>query len=172
VTIDEPDPPLTGATVYQQGAAKGGATFARLEGVTFSQGSVFFNSTSGGDAGKGQVWEYLPGRRRLRLVFESPSDAVLSGPDNLTVSPRGGLAICEDGNGVTRLHGLLPDGTIFPFAENHIVLDGEVHGLRGDFTGFEFAGACYDPYGRWLLFNCQTPGVTFGVTGPWGRDAL
>jgi secreted PhoX family phosphatase len=172
VTIDEPDPALTSPTVFQQGLAKGGATFARLEGVAYSQGSVFFSATSGGDAGDGQIWEYLPARARLRLAFESPADAVLSGPDNLTGSPRGGLVICEDGDGASRLHGLLPNGTIFPFAENHIVLDGEVNGLRGDFTGFEFAGACYDPYGKWLFFNCQTPGVTFGVTGPWGRGAL
>jgi hypothetical protein len=36
-------------------------------------------------------------RRELQLIFESPSTDVLNSPDNICVSPRGGLVICEDG---------------------------------------------------------------------------
>jgi secreted PhoX family phosphatase len=31
---------------------------------------------------------------------------VLSNPDNIGVSPRGGIVLCEDGSGVQFLHGL------------------------------------------------------------------
>ena len=41
----------------------------------------------------------------LRLIFESPGTDVLDSPDNITVSPRGGLVLCEDGSGVQFLRG-------------------------------------------------------------------
>lgn len=31
----------------------------------------------------------------------------------------------------------------------------------------EWAGAVFSPDGKWLFVNIQTPGVTFGITGPW-----
>ncbi|MDQ3609831.1 MAG: PhoX family protein, partial [Actinomycetota bacterium] len=63
VDIDDPDPANAyedPRAVHKQGVAKGGATFARLEGCWYGDGSIFFNATSGGDAGLGQVWEYRP----------------------------------------------------------------------------------------------------------------
>jgi uncharacterized repeat protein (TIGR03803 family) len=168
---DTPDPIGAGRTV-QQGFAKGAASFLRLEGIWFDGGRLFFASTNGGAAGQGQIFEYVPATRRLRLVFESPGASVLSNPDNLTVSPRGGIAVCEDGSGVTRLHGLSTDGRLFPFVQSAIVLAGQVNGLTGDFSESEFCGVCYDPTGRWMFFNSQEPGITFAVTGPWGQGAL
>jgi secreted PhoX family phosphatase len=105
-------------------------------------------------------------------VFESPSAEVLNAPDNLCVSPRGGLVLCEDGSGQEFVHGLTTDGQIFRFAQNNVVLDGERNGIAGDFTGSEFAGATYSPDGHWLFFNIQSPGISFAVTGPWGSGAL
>jgi len=100
VTIDDPDPAIvTGKEVYDQGAAMGGASFRRLEGCWFGNGAVYFNSTDGGDAGQGQIWEYKPAGRSVgfvKLVYESPGGEVLSFPDNITVTPRGGLLLCED----------------------------------------------------------------------------
>ena len=73
-------------------------------------------------------------REQLRLVFESPGPYTLNKPDNLAVSPRGGLAICEDGFGAPqRIHGMTRDGRLFPFIRNNAVLNGERHGFRGDF---------------------------------------
>lgn len=121
VKIDEPDSNaefLEDGFVFNQGFAKGGAQFARLEGCWYGDRSIYFNATSGGDAGAGQVWQYIPSRDLLRLVFESPSLAVLKSPDNITVSPRGGILICEDGSGVNFLRGLTSDGRIFDFASN------------------------------------------------------
>jgi secreted PhoX family phosphatase len=173
VTIDTPDPALpAGPSVFAQGLAKGGAVFARLEGAWYGHGKVFFVSTSGGNAGQGQIWEYEPVSETLRLVFESPAAEVLNAPDNICVSPRGGLVLCEDGGGAEFIHGLTPDGRIFRFAQNAVVLNGERNGIAGDFRGSEFAGATFSPDGRWLFFNVQSPGITFAVTGPWRSGAL
>lgn len=67
---------------------------------------------------------------------------------------------------------LTPDGDIFPFAENDIVLAGE-RGYFGDFTGSEWCGATFEPKnGNWLFVNIQGPGITFAITGPFSRYGL
>lgn len=168
VDIDEPDSPNAEndeLCIYKQGLSKGGATFARLEGCWYGGGSIFFTATSGGDRKRGQVWRYTPRGDEggiLKLLFESPDEAVLRGPDNLCVSPRGGLVICEDGGGENFMRGLTPEGQIFDMARNMI---------KG-FENREFAGATFSPDGRTLFFNIQTPGLTFALWGPWGDGAL
>ncbi len=168
------DPRLGDAQgVSSQGFEQGAAIFARLEGAWYGGGFVYFDATSGGNAGSGQVWEYSPAQTELRLVFESPGPSVLNKPDNLTVSPRGGIAICEDGSDQTqRIHGLTRDGQLFPFVRNNLVLKGERHGYRGDFRDREFTGVTFSPDGRWLFFNIQSPGITFALTGPWEDGKL
>lgn len=149
-------------SVYEQGQRRGAATFARLEGCWYGDGSVFLNSTSGGDEGLGQVWQYrLRGSSggQLVLLFESESPDQLDAPDNLCVSPRGGLAICEDGDAEQYVRGLTRQGKIFDFALN----------LEND---FEFAGATFSPDGETLFVNVQTPGRTFAIWGPWEEGAL
>ena len=173
--IGNPDPsPVTNATrVFRQGFDQGGAVFGRLEGAWYGHGRIYFVSTSGGNVGQGQIFEYDPLNERMRLVFESPSPEVLNAPDNICVSPRGGLVLCEDGGGAEFVHGLTTDGIIFPFARNNVDLTNDpVHGFNSDYRGSEFAGACYSPDGKWLFFNIQSPGITFAVTGPWGSGGL
>ena len=171
--IDDPDPAAVDeGSVFRQGVAGDGATFARLEGTWYGGGRIYIVSTTGGEAQAGQVWEYDPRGERLRLIFESPGKNVLDMPDNLCVSPRGGLVLCEDGATDNFVRGLTLDGRIFSFAKNSIVLDGERNGLAGDFRAREFAGADYSPDGRWLFFNAQSPGITFAVTGPWADGPL
>lgn len=176
VRIDTPDsvsPTMPGNFVWAQGQAKGAATFARLEGCWYGNDrKIYIVSTNGGGARQGQVWEYDPKKELLTLVFESPSADVLNAPDNITVSPRGGLVLCEDGGGEEFMHGLTVDGEIFRFAKNNVTLNGERNGIKGDFTGSEWAGACYSPDGRWLFANVQSPGITFAITGPWKSGAL
>jgi uncharacterized protein len=158
--------------VRQQGLDSGGATFSRLEGAWFGAGRLFVTATDGGNARMGQVWELDPRAASLRLVYESPGADVLNMPDNLCLSPRGGLVICEDGTSQPSVHGLTRDGRIFRFARTTVRLSGERNGLSGDFTQSEFAGATYSPDGRWLFFNLQRPGITFAVTGPWEDGGL
>lgn len=170
-TPDNPRPTTPSDAVWAQGRAQGAATFARLEGCWHGDGRIYVVSTSGG-RGHGQVWEYAPQAETIRLLFESPSPQVLNMPDNITVSPRGGLVLCEDGGAQDCLRGLTTDGQLFTFAENTVVLNGERNGLIGDFRGSEWAGVCYSPDGRWLFVNVQIPGITFAITGPWDRGAL
>jgi secreted PhoX family phosphatase len=159
-----------GLGVYIQGFEQGGATFRRLEGAWFSEKRVYIVSTSGGDAGEGQVWEYDPKRERLQLLFESIDEMTLDNPDNITLSRKRGILLCEDGDLTgQRLIGITPRGEAFPFAQNDVMLNGEKNGIVGDFRDKEWAGATFSPDGEWLFVNIQTPGITFAITGPWSR---
>ena len=172
VDIDDPDPAAAEtdpSAVTRAAQAKGAAIFNRLEGCWYGLNSVFFHSTNGGAAGLGQVWQYRPqgNTGQLVLIYESASVDALDGPDNLTVSPRGGLLICEDGGGAQFLRGLTPGGEIFPFAQNL-------------FNQREFCGGCFSPDGKILFVNIQggntlastVPSFTFAIWGPWEKGAL
>ena len=113
----------------------------------------------------------------MRVLIASPSAGVLNNPDNLCVSPRGGIVLCEDGDGLEYLHGLTTDGAVFPFALNNVVIPaGGVPGKSvspGTYTGSEWAGSVFEPKnGNWLFANLQSPGITFAITGPWRRGSL
>jgi secreted PhoX family phosphatase len=159
VDIDEPDPAPGALAIRFQGIAQGGASFERGEGIWYGNGRLYFVSTSGGPS-RGQVFELDPATDRLRLIFHSPSLDVVDSPDNICVSPRGGIVLCEDGSGQEYLHGLTPDGQVFRFAENLL-------------NGSEWAGATFEPKnGDWLFVNLQSPGITLAITGPWRRGPL
>jgi uncharacterized protein len=178
VKIDDPDlahSPGTdnGGGVYEQGRKQGGAAFARLEGCWWGNDVCYFVSTSGGRLGAGQIWQYDPKREVLKLVFESSGPEQIDSPDNITVSPRGGLVLCEDGNrSPQKLHSLSPSGVRLDLAWNNIKLNGERNGIQGDYRGMEWGGASFSPDGRWLFVNIQTPGITFAITGPWESMGL
>jgi secreted PhoX family phosphatase len=157
--------------VHEQGLALGGSRFTRLEGCIASEQEIFFTATNGGDAACGQVFAYRPASSELRLVYESTDPDVLDYPDNVVLSPRGGLVICQDAKrSRQRLFGLTQGHELFPFAEHNVVLDG-TRGFSGDFRSAEWAGACFSPDGRWLFANIYSPGLTVAITGPW-RDGL
>jgi secreted PhoX family phosphatase len=168
VDIEDPDPAnaeTDSLAVYKQGAAKGGAVFTRLEGAWYGNGSIYFISTNGGQAGAGQVWQYKARGRAsgvLSLLFESPNATVLDSPDNICVAPGGGLCLCEDGDGEQYVRGLTPRGRIFNFARN----------IVPSFDTSEFAGATFSPDGETLFVNIQTPGITLAIWGPWEDGAL
>jgi secreted PhoX family phosphatase len=199
VDIAVPDPNIppagTDKSCFQQGFDEGGAIFRRLEGCWFDtdEDKVYFLSTSGGPnatgstVGEGQVFVYDPKRERLRIIFHSEDVADCENPDNLVVTPRGALLLCEDNasppnpspNAGERLLGLTLEGGIFTFAQNN--LDFTASGL-GPYTRLEsgitydtdlrqneWAGACFDRRGDWMFVNIQTPGITFAITGPWKK---
>jgi secreted PhoX family phosphatase len=194
ITIANPDPspasspvpPPNGpiqSTIFQVGLAAGGARFRRLEGCWYANGKIFFVSTNGGDKGFGQVWVYDPRAETLTMLVESPSHHVFDGPDNICVSPGGGLMVCEDAGAAQFLRGISPSGEIFDFARN----------LRNT---IEFAGACFSPDGQTLFVNLygratvrttqpfgsvkQIPvgperfeqAATVAIWGPWGAGPL
>ena len=173
VDIDDPDPESAGRdplAVFKQGLARGGARFARLEGAFHGDGGIYVVSTNGGDATSGQVFHYRPvtdDEGELTLVFESPSPDVLDGPDNLVVSPRGGLVMCEDGSGEQHVRALDRQGRITTLARAPLGPGRERAG--------EFAGSCFSPDGRVLFFNAQgdrqaggtIASATYAMWGPW-----
>lgn len=196
VTIDTPDPADVSGNgrVSAQGRAKGGTWFNRLEGLFRGEDgrSMYFVSTSGGTVkgpdndGFGQLWHYKPGDEYLQdgdhlvLVFESSTDKVLESPDNLCLSPNGGILFCEDDavggtpqdthplapgiTGINRLIGLGPKGEPFEFAVNI-------------FSDSEFAGACFTEDGEILFVNIQGEdvagtGMTMAIWGPWEKGPL
>jgi secreted PhoX family phosphatase len=189
VTVPDPDPSSSGSSTFDQGADAGGARFNRLEGIWWDdrRESFFFTSTSGGNAGYGQVWEYVPGPRRYRggvlsLRFESTGRDVLDSPDNLNVTPRGGILLCEDDatggdndthplapgfENVNRLVGLDAQGRPFELAVNIL-------------NGSELAGACWSPDGEVLfvnIFGDDAPGsgmtcAIYPSAAGWGAGEL
>lgn len=157
VRIEEVDPAED--TVRVEGFAKGAAQFARGEGISYRDGEFFFCATSGGSAGIGQIWRYLPGTTAAQggtiELFVEPNDVtVLEKPDNITIAPFGDLILCEDGDGDNFLVGVTPEGTLYPFARNAL-------------NDSEFAGATFSPDGRTLFVNIQVPGITLAIWGPW-----
>ncbi|MGC4089985.1 MAG: DUF839 domain-containing protein [Polyangiaceae bacterium] len=188
VRIDDADPSDAEerpSAVYEQGIAKGAANFMGLEGACIQGGHVYFTASEAGDAEQGQVWRYTPrgNRGTLTLVYESSDASILNQPDGLVVSPRGGVLLCEDGDGEDEdggdnfMRGLTPHGEIFDFAKNITPLDLHAYDSEdfpepGSIGASEFAGACFSPDGRWLFVNVQYPGVTVAITGPWERGWL
>lgn len=152
-----------------RGFASGTAIFARGEGTWFGEGELYFACTNGGYNMQGQVWRYTPSAEegkpgekkapgKLELFVETTDELILKNCDNLTVSPHGGLVMCED-DPHPFLIGVTPKGALFKIAEN---------------TRFpsEFAGVCFAPDGKTLFVNIQHYGMTLAITGPFDKVVM
>ena len=203
VKIDTPDAPpsMSLSAPYIEGRGKGGTRFQRLEGCWWdaTKNRVVFVDTEGGpigseegrsDRAEGAVWTYDPVTKKLKNIFVSqgalaPDAYGGDNPDNCSVSPNGGIILCEDdgtndGNGLSLL-GLLPNGQTFEFARNIINIGpGDESALIAaghnpfavginDYSDQEWAGATFSPDGKTLFANIQTPGITFAITGPFAK---
>jgi uncharacterized protein len=170
VTIDEPNP-LTD-TVRREAQSKGAAIFTRTEGIWAYDRRIYFDCTSGGDAGAGQLWQYTPRGRdggELTLIFESPGADVLDAPDNLVVVPAtGDVFLQEDGGGEQFVRGVTRRGEIYDFA-------------RTVMNETEFCGGCFSPDGGTFFVSQQgervagTPtedrrALTYAIWGPFDND--
>jgi secreted PhoX family phosphatase len=204
VDIERPDagPGVAPAGFYQSpGSAsgsfleawsKGGLRLSRAEGICCHDGRLYFVDTEAGidvegqrGHGDGAVWEYDPQAETLRALFVAGSQQVGDNIDNIVISPRGGILLCEDGDPVTdaygpgtRLVGLTPDGDSYAFAKNQVSLTLDQVVAAGkrispnDYRAEEWAGACFDPDGEVLFANIQIPGITFAIWGPWEKGNL
>ncbi len=183
--VDVPAPHELGT--FSRTSKRGGARFTRLEGCWASDDfkQIFFLSTDGGVASKGQIFCYDVQEQKLTIIFDALAENVADYPDNFTITPGGGFLLCEDhlpdkSTMPQRLLGMAPDGNVFPFAENRCVFEkpyrraegGYKTSFAGDFSKSEWAGACFSKDGQWLFVNIQTPGVTLAITGPWKDGAL
>ena len=145
-----------------QAAAKGASLIARGEGIHMGEGEAFVCSTSGGDAGLGQIFKLSLSASgnddRLALFFESVSHHQFNFGDNLTVAPTGHLVVCEDQYTAkvdNHLRGITADGYAYPIARLNLQT--------------ELAGACFSPDGKTLFVNVYAPTKTLAITGPWDQ---
>lgn len=156
VDIDDYDP--AGDTVRAEGQSKGAARFSRGEGCWYANERVYFVCSDGGNARAGQVFAYDPAAETLTLVVESTDRALLDAPDNITVHPDGRLYLCEDGSGGDNIVTVDHDGSTSIFAKNN-------------WSGSEWAGACFSEQGHVMFVNMQGDGLTFAIKGPFKRAA-
>ncbi|MEZ5938865.1 MAG: DUF839 domain-containing protein, partial [Hyphomonadaceae bacterium] len=107
--VDAPDNDLR-----LRGRDSGAAIFARGEGMAFALENnrpvIYFASTSGGKAQKGQIWRYYPSEvegqsdetsrpGKLELFVESLGAGHFDYADNIVAAPIGDIVMCEDGDG-------------------------------------------------------------------------
>jgi uncharacterized protein len=182
---------------FVQGRAKGGLRMSRLEGAWYSAADrlvYLVDTSSGSDSqgatgwGDGSLWTLDPATDRLTCRYQSDNRAAANNIDNVTVSPRGGVLICENGDepedatsSGQGLLGLTASAETYVFARNNVMLGAsEIRSAgklpefiaEGDHRQREWAGVSFDPTGRWLFANIQTPGMTFAITGPWEKGLL
>ena len=169
--IDVPDRDAKTVSVRKQ-FSDGQVTRSRkLEGQWWADGGAYFvasfarNADGSVNEHDGQVWFYDPHTESvtLKTIFGVNPDADVDadnydGPDNITVSPYGGVVLAEDGEGIQHLVGVTEQGKTYPIARN-------------DLNDSEFAGPAFSRDGKILFANIQAPGHVFAITGPWGRPS-
>ena len=164
---DVPDRDATTTPVRGQFADDQVTRSRKLEGAWWGEKGAYFvasfarNSDGSVNEHDGQVWFYDPETETvtLKTIFGVNPDPDVDtdnydGPDNMTVSPYGGIILAEDGEGINHLVGVSASGTTYPLARNEM----------GD---GEFTGVAFSADGKVLFANIQSPGHVFAITGPW-----
>lgn len=165
--VDLPESDPRDGTLREIARSAGAAIVRRGEGIWYHDGAVYFTSTSGGHAGRGQVFRLRlspgelalasrgkPSTDDLELLAEAGADRALDGPDNVTVAPWGDVFVAEDGGVDQFIRAIDAEGRVYDVARNAK--------SRG-----ELAGVCFSPDGSTLFFNLQWDGMTVAVRGPW-----
>ena len=168
--VDVPDRDATTTSVRKQFSNDQVTRSRKLEGAWWGDGGAYFVAsfarTSDGSvrAHDGQVWHYDPDSESVTLktifgVNPEPGSDTVDGPDNITVSPYGGVILAEDGEGIQHLVGVTAEGKAYLLARN-------------EHNESEFTGPTFSADGR-VLFACiqSGPGYVFAITGPWGRPS-
>ncbi len=138
----------------------------KLEGCWWGDGGAYvvasFARTTDGSAAPhdGQVWFLDPIAQTLTLkvwfAFTPNQNVDVDGPDNITISPYGGVVLAEDGNGQQHIVGVTDAGETFFFALNQL-------------NNSEFAGPTFSQNKKTLFVNIYRPGHVFAITGPWRK---
>ncbi|MEH0523078.1 DUF839 domain-containing protein [Streptomyces stelliscabiei] len=173
--VDVPDRDARTVAVRKQFADTEITRARKLEGMWWGDGGTYVVSSYARSESPvqhdGQVWFYDLKRRTLTLkvllgVNPNPSvDGAFDGPDNITVSPYGGIVLAEDGEGISHLFGATDSGRTYPIARNDLNI-----GTEEEPEYSEFAGVTFSPDGKTLYANIQTPGILLAITGPWKRQ--
>ena len=164
--VDVPDRDATTTSVRKQFTNDQITRSRKLEGMWWGDGGAYFTASfarfSDGSAAQhdGQVWFLNPKRGTLELKLHfaytpGDQDGDPDGPDNITVSPFGGVILAEDGDGKQHLVGSTDRGEVFFFARNEDPGDGE------------FAGPTFSRDRRTLFASIQSPGWVLAIRGPF-----
>jgi hypothetical protein len=178
---------------YRQAYANGAAIFGANEGCWVANGIVYFTDkqVTSNPLRAGRIWALDIATNTLKAIFVSNDITVGNSPDNLCVSPRGGVLFNEDGSGTgrnalgevisvpaQRLMALRADGKSYAFAAHNynftaaqLAAVGKPTAPTGNQRNTEWAGSCFSPDGRVLFVNLYT-GVTLAISGPWARGTL
>lgn len=166
--VEVPDRFATTTSIRKQSFAQPVTRSRKLEGMWWGDGGCYFVCSfaraSDGSAGvhDGQVWFLDPVAQtiELKIHFEYTADQDVDpdGPDNITVSPYGGVIVAEDGDGASHLVGSTEGGETFFLARNE--LPGES----------EFAGPTWSTDKKTLFAVIQSPGHVFAITGPFVKQ--
>ena len=155
------------ASDQQPYRGKESAVFARGEGAWFSDGVLYFCTTT-----DNRVWALETARSRLSIVYDAAAvgpGAPLREPDNVTVHPTSGeIFVCEDDDNLECVL-LSPSRRGGRVAAPFLQFIGH--------EGSEVAGAAFSPDGTRLYLSSQrgigrkydSPGMTFEITGPFQR---
>ena len=203
--VDIANPDLDGATLssvvgsvaasgpYRQAYANGAAIFGANEGCWVADGIVYFSDKRvvASPARAGRIWALHLHSGELEAIFVSDDILIGNSPDNICISPRGGVLFCEDGGNTgpkgdltvqverMRLMGVTPAGASYVFARHNfdfsaeqMAAAGKSTSLAGDHRDTEWAGSVFSPDGHTLFVNLYTPGITLAISGPWARGTL
>lgn len=185
---------VTGSGPFRGAYANGGAIFGANEGCWVANGVVFFtdkatsSASATAPARAGVIWSLDLATLVLKAIFVSRDRVVGNSPDNICISPRGGLLFNEDGGNSAptsasiasqHLKVLANNGSSYVFAKNNYdftraQLDavGKTGATSGPQRNTEWCGSVFSPDGRVLFVNLQAPGVTLAITGPWTKGTL
>lgn len=149
----------TGATRLQ---APDSTAFDGGEGIWFHLGIVYFTTK-----GDNRVWALDTEKQELVILYDDDTspDPVLTGVDNVCVTPGGDVLVAEDGGDMQIV--ALTGGKLVPLVQ-----------VTGQ-DGSEITGPALDPYRRRLYFSSQRgesggllgeQGITYEITGPFFVD--
>ncbi len=145
-----PVPDVTGASMPLRKQVPGAAKFKGGEGIVYGQGKVFFTTK-----GDNRVYALTLATNVLEIVYDVRTSAtpILSGVDNIEISPSGELLVAEDG-GDMQIVALVNQGASGYRAVALVTLH--------DQNRSEVTGPAFSPDGQRLYFSSQR--------GPEGRS--
>lgn len=149
--IDDPTASKT-ATRNQQAEY---TPFKGGEGIVYHEGSIYFSTK-----GDNRVWHFDITSQQIDVLYDASSaaDPILTGVDNLLMSPGGDILVAEDG-GDMQLVAISPDQQLVPLLQ-----------IVGQ-DNSEICGPAFDPSYQRLYFSSQRgehgnndSGLTYEIT--------
>lgn len=131
------------------------------EGIWFHEGVVYFSTK-----GDNRIWAYDTDSSVLSVLYDAStsSSPILTGVDNITVSPSGDVLVAEDG-GDMQIVAITASGALVPIVQ-----------VTGQELS-EITGPAFDPTLQRLYFSSQRGfdgadilargGITYEVSGPF-----